>query len=157
MCHPLMLVFSAVLFFVLTPGIFLSLPAGGTKYTKAAVHAVVFAVVFYLTYKLVLNYLYGNEGFAAKILGDPSFTVPSSGAGNIDMYRGPPTPPSGKGIDPLDKDMLRACNKATAYSVNSSETLKSARTDMDRIISNLKYYITTIDTMAKTCAPMANI
>jgi hypothetical protein len=43
----------AVLFFVLTPGILLSLPQGGSKTTVAAVHAVVFAVLYHFTHKLV--------------------------------------------------------------------------------------------------------
>jgi uncharacterized membrane protein len=43
----------ALLFFVLTPGVLLSLPKGGSKYTVALIHGVVFAFVFYLTHKLV--------------------------------------------------------------------------------------------------------
>ena len=45
--------FLAVLFFVLTPGILLSLPPGGSKTTVAAVHAIVFALVFHFTNKMV--------------------------------------------------------------------------------------------------------
>jgi hypothetical protein len=45
--------YAAILFFILTPGILLSLPKGGSKFTVAAVHAVVFAVIFHFTYKLV--------------------------------------------------------------------------------------------------------
>ena len=45
--------YAAILFFILTPGILLSLPPKGGKYTVAAVHALVFALVFYFTYKLV--------------------------------------------------------------------------------------------------------
>ena len=36
---------TALLFFVLTPGVVLSLPPGGSLYVVAATHAVVFAVV----------------------------------------------------------------------------------------------------------------
>lgn len=36
---------TALLFFVLTPGVVLSLPPGGGLYTVAATHAVVFALV----------------------------------------------------------------------------------------------------------------
>lgn len=46
-------VFSALLFFLLTPGIVLRLPPNGGKMTVAAVHAVVFAVLYSLTHKLV--------------------------------------------------------------------------------------------------------
>lgn len=35
---------TAVLFFLLTPGVLLSLPPGGSKLVVAATHAVVFAV-----------------------------------------------------------------------------------------------------------------
>jgi hypothetical protein len=57
MAHLLMTLFVAVLFFVLTPGVLVSLPSKGTVYTKAAVHALVFAVVFKLTHKLVRKFL----------------------------------------------------------------------------------------------------
>ena len=60
--HFWMSLFTAVLFYVLTPGIFLSLPKGGSKQTVAMVHALVFAVVFGLTHKAVWHYFY--EGFA---------------------------------------------------------------------------------------------
>jgi hypothetical protein len=59
--HPLMSVYVAVLFFALVPGVLLSLPKGGSLYTKAAVHAVVFALVLHFTYKMVMSFLY--EGF----------------------------------------------------------------------------------------------
>ena len=50
----------AVLFFVLTPGILVSLPKGGSKRMVAAVHAVVFALVFHLLHTMVWK---GMEGF----------------------------------------------------------------------------------------------
>ena len=46
-------IYAAILFFVLTPGILLSLPPKGSKMVVAATHAVVFAVVFYFTHKMV--------------------------------------------------------------------------------------------------------
>jgi hypothetical protein len=49
--------YSALLFFVLTPGILVTLPKGGSKMTVAATHAVVFATVCYLTHKSVVRYL----------------------------------------------------------------------------------------------------
>lgn len=42
----------AVLFFVLTPGILLRLPKGGSKMMVAATHAVVFVLVFQLMHKM---------------------------------------------------------------------------------------------------------
>jgi len=80
-----MLLYIAVLFFVLTPGILLSLPTGGSKSTVAAVHALVFAVIFYFTHKLVWNATksvhFGHlEGFESKKNGwefsDSNFNMP---------------------------------------------------------------------------------
>jgi len=54
----------AVLFFVLTPGILVSLPKGGSKRMVAAVHAVLFALVFHLLHTMVLK---GMEGFFVSV------------------------------------------------------------------------------------------
>ena len=61
-----MSLFIAVLFFVLTPGVLLRLPPGGSKLMVAATHAVVFALVYHLTHKMAWKMLYGREGFAEK-------------------------------------------------------------------------------------------
>jgi hypothetical protein len=45
----------ALLFVVLTPGVLLSLPPGGSKLVVAATHGVVFALVYHLTHKAVWN------------------------------------------------------------------------------------------------------
>jgi hypothetical protein len=47
------LVYMAVLFVVLTPGVVLSLPPGQSLIVQAATHSVVFALVWSLTHKLV--------------------------------------------------------------------------------------------------------
>ena len=59
----LMFLYTALLFFVLTPGIVLSLPPKGSKVVVALTHAVVFALVYCLTHKAVYRFVY--EGFAA--------------------------------------------------------------------------------------------
>ena len=48
-----MILFLAFLFFVLTPGVLLRLPARGDVYTVAAVHAAVFALVWHFTHRAV--------------------------------------------------------------------------------------------------------
>jgi hypothetical protein len=53
--------YSALLFFLLTPGILVTLPKGGSKTVVAATHALVFAVVCYLTHKRVVRFF--AEGF----------------------------------------------------------------------------------------------
>jgi len=57
-------VYAAILFFLLTPSILLRLPPTGSKYTVAAVHAVVFALIFYFTHKLVWRLGARFEGMA---------------------------------------------------------------------------------------------
>jgi hypothetical protein len=58
----LMILYIVALFTALTPGILLRLPTGGSKIKVAAFHAVVFAVVFYLTAKAVSR-ITVSEGF----------------------------------------------------------------------------------------------
>ena len=48
-----MSLYAAVLFFLLTPGVLLSLPPGGSRTTVALTHAVVVGVVWALTHKTV--------------------------------------------------------------------------------------------------------
>ena len=52
-----MFLYSALLFFLLTPGILLTLPPKGKKMTVAAVHAVVFGLVWGLTHKMVAQWV----------------------------------------------------------------------------------------------------
>jgi hypothetical protein len=53
----------AVLFFILTPAILVRLPPKAGKFTVAAFHAVVFALVLHFTGKIVLNFSRSLEGF----------------------------------------------------------------------------------------------
>jgi hypothetical protein len=52
----LMTIFVAALFFVLTPGILLTLPPKGSKVVVALTHAIVFSVVLHLVYKRVQHW-----------------------------------------------------------------------------------------------------
>jgi hypothetical protein len=54
--HLFMFLFVAVLFFVLTPGIVLSLPPKGSKTVVALTHAIVFALIWTLIHKTVWNW-----------------------------------------------------------------------------------------------------
>ena len=48
-------IFVAVLFFILTPGILLSLPPGGSKTVVALTHAIVFGLVFTLSHNMLMS------------------------------------------------------------------------------------------------------
>ena len=51
-----MTLFTTLLFVLLTPGILVTLPPGGSKMTVALFHGVVFALVYHLTHKAVWNF-----------------------------------------------------------------------------------------------------
>jgi hypothetical protein len=63
MFHVYMSLFVAALFFVLTPGVLVRLPSGGSKLAVAATHAAVFFLVYHLTNSAVSKYLYEMQGF----------------------------------------------------------------------------------------------
>ena len=48
-----MFVYAALLFFVLSPGILVRIPPNGNKRVVAAVHAVVFGLVWSFSHKLI--------------------------------------------------------------------------------------------------------
>jgi ABC-type uncharacterized transport system fused permease/ATPase subunit len=52
-------IYSAILFFVLSPGVLLRLPSNGSKMTVAGVHACVFAIVLYFTAGFVWRFSMG--------------------------------------------------------------------------------------------------
>jgi len=55
-----MFLFSALLFFILTPGILLTIPSKSSKNVVALVHALIFSTICYFTHKLVYH---ANENF----------------------------------------------------------------------------------------------
>ena len=56
-----MTLFVAALFVLLTPGVVITLPAKGTLLQKAAVHGLVFAVVYHYTHKTVWSLVQGFQ------------------------------------------------------------------------------------------------
>ena len=56
-----MSLYAAVLFFLLTPGVLVSLPPGGSRMTVALTHAAVFGLVWALTHKMVWKVVGGHK------------------------------------------------------------------------------------------------
>jgi len=52
---PLMFMYLAVIAFLFSPGVLVSLPPGGSQRTVAVVHALVISLVWALTHKMVYN------------------------------------------------------------------------------------------------------
>ena len=48
--------YAALLFFILSPGIFLRIPKNGSNRTVTAVHALVFAILLYFTQSIVWQF-----------------------------------------------------------------------------------------------------
>ena len=57
--------YAAILFFILVPGVLLRVPPKGGKFTVAAVHALVFGLIYHFTHKLVWRAGVSLEGFEA--------------------------------------------------------------------------------------------
>lgn len=55
------LFFLGLLFFVLTPGVLLTLPRGGSKLVVAATHAAVFVTAWYFTRRFVIESFQDDE------------------------------------------------------------------------------------------------
>ena len=66
--------FSAILFFVLVPGVIVSLPHKSNKYIVAAVHALIYAIILTLIWYFSYNAIWNlTEGFETKqTMGNPS-------------------------------------------------------------------------------------
>jgi len=62
MMNWLSFVYVAVLFFVLTPGILVSLPPKSSKWVVALVHAIVYTVILTFTYHPVAKLVEGVKG-----------------------------------------------------------------------------------------------
>ena len=56
----------AILFFLLTPGILLRIPKGGSKYAVAGLHALIFGVVLFFTRRFVWRLSASLEGFDSQ-------------------------------------------------------------------------------------------
>ncbi len=75
-----MFLFVTVLFFVLTPGIVVTLPPKSNKYVVSIFHAIVFTVIWYFTYKLVWDVI---DDSPSNYVPSPSIYGPTSTYGTV--------------------------------------------------------------------------
>jgi hypothetical protein len=61
MIHWLMVLFVAVLFVALTPGVLVTLPPRSSKLVVAATHGVLFALAYHFTHAAAWSVLYGGK------------------------------------------------------------------------------------------------
>ena len=68
MIHIFMILYIIVLFFVLTPGILITLPdINSSKYVITATHGLIFAIIFQLTHKMTWYIFYGSNSIIRKM------------------------------------------------------------------------------------------
>ncbi len=58
----LIIVVMVLLFMALSPGVFIYIPPGASKFVAALVHGTVFAVIWYFLYKLLLDISFKEGG-----------------------------------------------------------------------------------------------
>jgi hypothetical protein len=102
--------YAAVLFFILTPSILLRIPKSGSKWVVAAVHALVFGVIFYFTNKLVWRLGAKFEGFEpdSTEAGAPFVGAPAASASHA------PTTPSLPSLPSLTMGASASASQAPA-------------------------------------------
>lgn len=61
--HLLITLYVAALFFILTPGVVITLPPKGKKQTVAFVHSIIFGILWYFTHRYVWRITSSYEGF----------------------------------------------------------------------------------------------
>ena len=117
------------LFFVLSPGVFVSIPSKGGIKTIAFVHALVFGVIYYLLFE-VLDVL--TEGFKHR---DPP-RLPGFGPHRLPQRRPPPPPPRRPPPPPPAKKAAAPVKKAVASVQKAPAKLSQA--DQQKLDAMLK-------------------
>ena len=95
----LMTLYTALLFFVLVPGVLVTIPPKGSKTVQALVHGLVFALVYHYTHNMVYKVLYeGFQGAPAPACGEGK---PACPAGTVCMNGVCALPPAAAPAAPM--------------------------------------------------------
>jgi len=74
-----MILYTVLLFVLLTPGILVRLPPSGNKWTVAFVHGLIYSLIYYFTHNFIMRLSSGLEGFQEGLGPGCSTTVSCSG------------------------------------------------------------------------------
>jgi hypothetical protein len=110
----------AALFFVLSPGNFLTLPRGGSKRVVALTHAVVFVVAYYLSEKVA-------EMLSVKV--DEGFQRGPDKGAMLDKYR-----QASQECDSVKLEQTAVCSRGPR-----SDYCRKLKGEQERICQNAQY------------------
>lgn len=68
----LLVIYTLILFVLLTPAIIVRLPQNGNKWTVAFVHGLIFTLIFHLTHNFILKFSNTLEGMRYTTTSDSS-------------------------------------------------------------------------------------
>lgn len=64
----ILILYTTLLFFILTPSVIVRLPSKGNKWTVALIHGLIFAVIYYITSDFVMKLGSNLEGNCANVV-----------------------------------------------------------------------------------------
>jgi hypothetical protein len=113
--HEITAIYGGILFLLFTPGLIIRIPTKGSLLTASIIHSIIFAILYYLTFKIVYSYS-----------ANPSRDFPVSGDdGAWSLRRTPET---------YNKENFQKGPVQTCYS-------EYICNDIDEMVSNLKIFI----------------
>jgi hypothetical protein len=129
--HAITAIYGAVLLVLLTPGLLLRIPSKGPLLTASIVHAIVFAILFYLISKLVYQYSSNRESFKS-LPKKPTISLPPNSYSDY-IYGGD-----------TSKKVVWTGNPRPAtdnpcWQINTKDSLKINGTDAKIVVDSRKY------------------
>jgi len=114
------ILYTCLLFVLLTPAILVRLPPNGNKWTVAFVHGLIFAIIYHLTHSFINKVSYDLEGF--EIYSDPSCNTDTTVADASGIAYG-------SGFDrksQQDIDCTQIYKDASGHNFNSSSRISGS-------------------------------
>jgi len=128
----LALVYSCILFIVISPNILFKIPSKGSKNIVAVTHAVLFGIVLYFTEPFVVNFSRKNlEGIGSNSSADSSPTTSPSIAGSL-----PSTSASNAGSSPSSASIAGSSPSTSPSSASIAGSSPSTITSGQQVSSS---------------------